>query len=202
KRLLAFLLAFILAATAQRTLNKGGVANDAAILFALAALVFVVAAEGPAPWPELPPRRPWPRWALGLAGGALLLGIAAFVLFWRGRGLPTQFSGPAFWLWLASFPLFLVAVGLGEKPSLSENTPHAPRNSPLTSRFTFHVSRITHHPSRWELMFLLLILLAALFLRTWQLDAIPNGCQSDECNNGLDALKWLSGAPYTPYAET
>lgn len=205
KRVLAFLLAFILAAVAQRTLSKGGVANDAAILFALAALVFVVAAESPAPWPALPPRRCWPRWALALAGAALLLGIAAFVLFWRGRGLPTQFSGPALWLWLVSIPLFLAATcfeALERQPCPEQSRRNAPCNTPPTSRFTFYVSRLTHHASRWELIILLLIFLAALFLRTWQLDAIPNGCQSDECNNGLDALRWLAGAPYTPYAET
>ena len=39
-------------------------------------------------------------------------------------------------------------------------------------------------------------------MRFHQLDLYPNGCQSDECNNGLDALKWLSGVPYQPYAET
>ena len=39
-------------------------------------------------------------------------------------------------------------------------------------------------------------------MRFYQLDIYPNGCQSDECNNGLDALKWLGGAPYTAYAET
>ena len=51
-------------------------------------------------------------------------------------------------------------------------------------------------------MALIILLIAALFLRVYQIGAFPNGCQSDECNNGMDALKWLSGRPYTPYAET
>ena len=42
KRLLAFILAFILAAVAQRTLSKGGIASDAAIFFGVAALVFEI----------------------------------------------------------------------------------------------------------------------------------------------------------------
>ena len=42
----------------------------------------------------------------------------------------------------------------------------------------------------------------ALFLRVYQINTFPNGCQSDECNNGMDALKWLNGRLYTPYAET
>ena len=55
---------------------------------------------------------------------------------------------------------------------------------------------------RWDLWVLLAILVVAAAVRFYQLDIHPNGCQSDECNNGLDALKWLGGAPYTPYAET
>ncbi|MEI2691806.1 MAG: glycosyltransferase family 39 protein [Anaerolineae bacterium] len=39
-------------------------------------------------------------------------------------------------------------------------------------------------------------------MRFSELGTFPNGCQSDECNNGLDALKWLAGARYMPYAET
>lgn len=54
----------------------------------------------------------------------------------------------------------------------------------------------------YDLLILLVILAAAAFVRLYQLDLYPNGCQSDECNNGLDALKWLSGVPYRPYAET
>ncbi|MBC8447256.1 MAG: glycosyltransferase family 39 protein [Chloroflexi bacterium] len=187
KRLLAFVLAFILAAVAQRTLSKGGVANDAAIFFAVAALVFVASAEKPAPWPQLPSRRRWPRGTLALAAVALLLGIVAFVLFWRGRGSPTQFTGPALWLWLISIPLFLAAVWFGEL---------------RIADCGLRIAKFEIRYSKRELGLLLLILLAAFFLRTWQLDAIPNGCQSDECNNGLDALQWLAGAPYTPYAET
>ena len=56
--------------------------------------------------------------------------------------------------------------------------------------------------AKLEIFCLVLIILGALFLRTYQLDVFPNGCQSDECNNGVDALKWLQGQPYTPYAGT
>lgn len=53
-----------------------------------------------------------------------------------------------------------------------------------------------------EIIALIILLLVALFLRVYQINTFPNGCQSDECNNGMDALKWLNGRLYTPYAET
>jgi len=208
KRLVAFILAFTLAAVAQRTLSKGGIPSDAAILFGLAALVFVAAAEKPSTWPSLPPRRRWPRWALALAGVGLLFGVAAFVLFWRARGSSAQFTGPAFWLWLISIPLFLAATWFEEIRDPQSKSQIADRKSQVTNRKSqitnrkSPISNLKSLISNRELIILLLILLAAFFLRTWQLDAIPAGCQSDECNNGLDALEWLAGAPYTPFAET
>jgi 4-amino-4-deoxy-L-arabinose transferase-like glycosyltransferase/sugar lactone lactonase YvrE len=55
--------------------------------------------------------------------------------------------------------------------------------------------------TRLEAFFLILIVLAAFLVRASDPDLIPNGLQSDEGNNGLEALKWLSGAPYSPYSE-
>jgi len=186
-----FIIAFTLAAVAQRTLSKGGIPSDAAIIFGLAALVFVVAAEKPSTWPSSPPRRRWPRWALALAGVALLFGVAAFVLFWRARGSSTQFTGPAFWLWLISIPLFLGATCFGEIRDPQSKSQAADRKSQIANRKSL-VSNLKSLIYNRELIILLLIFLAAFFLRTWQLDAIPVGCQSDECNNGLDALEWLA----------
>ena len=144
KRLLAFILAFTLAAIAQRTLSKGGIPSDAAILFGLAALVFVAAAEKPSTWPSLPPRRRWPRWALALAGVALLFGVAAFILFWRARGSSTQFAGPAFWLWLISIPLFLAATWFEEIRDPQSKPQIADRRSQVTNR----KSQITNRTSQ------------------------------------------------------
>ena len=70
-------------------------------------------------------------------------------------------------------------------------TPHPPRSTP--SAF------LTDH---WDILILVAILLVSVVVRFYQLDTFPNGCQSDECNNGLDALRWLEGARYLPYAET
>ena len=64
---------------------------------------------------------------------------------------------------------------------------------------TVHRSLFTAH---WDLLLLALILAVSAFVRFNQIDVFPNGCQSDECNNGLDALKWLGGAGYLPFAET
>jgi streptogramin lyase/4-amino-4-deoxy-L-arabinose transferase-like glycosyltransferase len=54
---------------------------------------------------------------------------------------------------------------------------------------------------RWEWPLLLFLVVLAFAVRSWQLDTYPNGIQSDESNNANDALKWLAGAPYTPYSE-
>ncbi|MEZ4767221.1 MAG: PA14 domain-containing protein [Caldilineales bacterium] len=74
------------------------------------------------------------------------------------------------------------------------------------SRPTHYASRITHYASRltahWDVLILVAILLFSAAVRFHQLDTFPNGCQSDECNNGLDALRWLDGARYLSYAET
>jgi DNA-binding beta-propeller fold protein YncE len=197
KRLLAFIAAFILAATAQRTLSKGGVPGDAAILFALAAAIFAGFAEKPATWPRLPPRKRWRPISMVLTGAAVLIGLAALVLFWVRRGMATQFAGAAFWLWLLCVPLYLIAVWLSEGEAAC---PWRAGQRRLTGAILRLAARISAH--RWELLLLLVILVSALVVRVRSLDAIPNGCQSDECNNGLDALKWLGGAPYVPYAET
>ena len=181
KQLLAFALALILAAVAQHSLRGGETPSRVAILFLPAALLFLWAADKPAPWPPLPLRRCWPRWSLALTGSGLLLGVIALALFWRPAGSRPQFTGLPLWLWFISIPLFVVGTWFQER------SPHEEKKRDI---------------SRWEIGLLFLILLAAFFLRVWQIDRIPNGCQSDECNNGLDALQWLSGAPYTPYAHT
>ncbi|HSN73535.1 MAG TPA: glycosyltransferase family 39 protein, partial [Anaerolineae bacterium] len=86
-------------------------------------------------------------------------------------------------------------------PLSSEPASQGPRSSITAppSPITAHRSLLTAH---WDLLLLALILAISAFVRFNQLGVFPNGCQSDECNNGLDALKWLGGAGYLPYAET
>ena len=87
-------------------------------------------------------------------------------------------------------------------PASQPATPDTDHRSPITdhrSPITDYRSLITGH---WDLLILAAILLFSVAVRFHQLDAFPNGCQSDECNNGLDALRWLDGARYLPYAET
>ena len=97
-------------------------------------------------------------------------------------------------------------AGSAAVSSTAETRQDEPANtddrSPTTdhrSRFTDYASRITQH---WDLLLLAAILIFSAVVRFYHLNTFPNGCQSDECNNGLDALRWLEGARYLPYAET
>ena len=121
-------------------------------------------------------------------------------------------------LWPLSVVLFVVGTlsGGGSKAGLEE--PERAQPSVEPTDLSIHPSEPPHHRTislshyltgiqawaraHWDLLLLLLILAVAAFVRFHQLDLYPNGCQSDECNNGLDALKWLNGVPYRPYAET
>jgi predicted membrane-bound mannosyltransferase len=78
-------------------------------------------------------------------------------------------------------------------PSPHQNLATETRNPP---------SPISTRHLKLELVLLALIVLVALFLRVYQINTFPNGCQYDEAKNGLDALQWMNGAPYVPYADT
>ena len=138
------------------------------------------------PWPVLPPARSWKRMGLGLALFGVLLAAISMVRFWSGH-----YDEWAFWVWLAAIGLYLVGVWL-DGPSPARGTEvQAERAWPqpkLDRRLVF--------------ILLALILLVAVATRFYALDTFPNGCQSDECNNGMVALNWLQGAPYMPYVET
>lgn len=191
RRLVTILLAFAIALWGISFLrNPGGDPRlDTLLLFIAAGVIFVLAVRAPVPWPTLPDRRVWPRAGLWLTLLALALAGVATLLFWRSPGSPTQFSGLPLWLWLLSLPLFVIGTWLEQRPAAGQVTASAPADDRLRSRWL-------------EVALLLLIVLVGLFLRVYQIDTFPNGCQSDECNNGLDALDWLRGAPYLPYAET
>lgn len=190
-RLVGLFIALVLGIVGQRILTgpQPGIARDALLLFIAAGVVFV--------WNALPPQplrqasqwraRPWPRRGRLLSLAGLALGLASLVLLWRDLQ-----SLPGLLLWPGAVALFVAGTVLEERGPEGQRSDH---RSPVTDRR----SLLTAH---WDLLLLALILLVSAFVRFYQLDVFPNGCQSDECNNGLDALRWLGGAPYTPYAET
>jgi len=183
KRFLYLLIALALALWAQRWLSEGGILSDSAIFFLLGVIIFVAYAEPPRLWPEIGLRRPWPRLGQFLSTAGLVLAGIATVLFWRDLH-----STPGLWLWLAAIPLYIAG-------SWSSREIEGGKQGAKTDERRL-VSR------GWEIALLVAILAFATFSRFYQLDVVPNGCQSDECNNGLDAVRWLQGAPYTVYAET
>ncbi|NOZ71071.1 MAG: hypothetical protein GXP38_04030, partial [Chloroflexi bacterium] len=187
-RLLYLIIALILALVAQHWLTEGGIPRDALIFFVLGGGLFAWAAEAPPSWPALPGRRRWQRWGLALAVAAVVVVLAvAFTRFWSG-----QYGGWGLWLWLLAVVAYMVGTWIEEPVESAATEPDKIGNSSLPSYLN----------PRLVLILLLAILLIATAVRFYALDTYPNGCQSDECNNGLDALKWLSGAPYMPYAET
>ena len=186
-RLIYLLIALILALVGQRWLTDGGIPRDSLIVFLIAGILFAIAARAPSPWPSLPLRRKWQYRGIALAGIALALTAIASIQFWSGT-----YGGWAFWLWLLAIPIFLFGAWL-DLPSPDPETEETAANAWLDIVLDRRVA----------LLLLLGIILVAAAIRFYALDVYPNGCQSDECNNGLDALKWLSGNyPYLPYAET
>ena len=190
RRLTILLIAVVIALWAENVARADDtVLRDALLLYLLAGGLFVAAARPPERWPPLGPRTRWQPRALAITVAGLGLGLLALLGFWLRKDV---YTGWPLILWLVGTALTLVGAWLDGRGRALEN-PRPPRPSygpraPLDRRT--------------EIALLLLILVIALFLRTWHLDTIPNGCQSDECNNALDALRWLRGAPYIPYAGT
>ena len=185
-QLLGLLLALVLAIIAQNWLGDGAL-KSALLLYALAGGVFVWFARAPEPWPALPPRRNWPKPGWFLAGVGVILTLIALA----GGFVSEQYGGWALWVWLAGVVIFLLGIWLdGPSPDLkAEKEASLARYTPVMRR-------------RTVLIFLTLILAVAIFARFYALGAYPHGLQSDEANNGLDALKWLGGVGWMPYAET
>ncbi|MCO6451536.1 MAG: glycosyltransferase family 39 protein [Caldilineales bacterium] len=186
-RLIYLLIALILALVGQRWLSGGGITRDSAIVFLIAGVIFALASRRPSPWPDIPLRRKWQYRGIALAAIALVLTAIASTSFWSG-----VYGGWAFWLWLVAIVLFVISLWL-DLPSPD------PKAEEQASRAWLDIVL----DRRVAALLLLVIILLAAAVRFYALDVYPNGCQSDECNNGLDALKWLSGNyPYIPYAET
>ncbi|MCD6291374.1 MAG: glycosyltransferase family 39 protein, partial [Anaerolineae bacterium] len=188
RRLAGVLAALGLAVWGQRILLMGGQRHDAVLLFLAAGLTFAFSAPPLPEWPALPERRPWPQYAQIVAGLALALAVVATGFFWLD-----EHSKIGLWLWLIAIPLYAFGAWDAESERFWQGQ---------SLREEWRRLRGWIIAYRWELMWLMVILLLAAFARFYQLDTIPNGCQSDEGNNGLDALRWLHGAPYTVYAET
>jgi hypothetical protein len=150
------------------------------ILFVCGCVLFVLASPRPISWPNLPAKVEFVRWQNWIVGLSVIFSVIAFIIFWAGNNNPEQFTGLPLLLWVISLLTFWVGVRSFRRSASTEKKKGA----------------------RVEILFLVLIILGSFFLRTYQLDVFPNGCQSDECNNGVDALKWLQGQPYTPYAGT
>ena len=181
KRLVLVLGGLALAVVAQRGLaSKAFTPLDGVLLYAAASALFLWGApprpqeEGGSPLPRVRDRRVW-----ALAGAGLACGIAAGSLFWRNWADPLALA-----LWVGSVLLF------GGAAFLADQEP-GPRRAPPREV-----------PRRWEWLLLACIVLLAFAVRAWRVDLYPNGCQSDECNNGMDALWWLQGMPYTPFRLT
>lgn len=176
-------------------------------------------------------QRDWPRWAFGLTIFSVILAAVGIVLFWQAPPGDLQFTGLPLTLWLISIPLFIVgawpngrnlpepagALAGAEETEAAAESPDALEVTPTLEALPTPVVTVPDPASRarrpfaaalrtWlarpEIIALIILLAVAFFLRVYQINTFPNGCQSDECNNGMDALKWLNGRPYTPYAET
>ncbi len=190
KRFSLLVLAVVIALWAEVTARADDtVLRDAVFLYLLSGFIFVKAAWPPDRWPALESRPPWRRDALVLTAAGVGLGALALLGFWLRRDV---YTGWPLVLWLGGTGLILLGTWWDGRGREVENPPESPLQYGMHAR----LDRGT------EIALLLLVLIFALLLRTWHLGQMPHGCQSDECNNALDALRWLHGEPYTPYAGT
>jgi hypothetical protein len=176
-----------LALFAGQGLGERFTLGEASLIFAVAAGLFLYGAPPPL-WGQkgqagaLAAASLFPPGAQRNVQGvilALILAGAGGMLLWGEMG-----SLPGLLLWGASMGLLLASVWrLNQAPHQEQATPR----------------------KRWgflaEMALLGIILAVALGVRLWQWEFFPNGLQSDEANNAMEALKWLSGAAYSPYSE-
>ena len=190
KRLSLLVLAIVVALWAETTARADdAILRDAVLLYLLAGGLFISAAWPPERWPALGPRLPWRRAGLALAVGGTLAGALALLGFWLRRDV---YTGWPLVFWLGGTALLLLGTWWDGRGRDEENP------SPPSTPYGLYAPLA----ARTEITLLLLILVVAFFLRTWHIGQMPHGCQSDECNNALDAMRWLRGEPYTPYAGT
>ncbi len=186
RSLLGILTSLLLAVIAQKWLGEGRISAGIA-LYVLAGGAFAWFAAGPQAWPPLPQRRGWER----IGWGAALAGAALVVIATLGGFAREQYGGWALWVWLGGLALFFAGVwwdDISPEPQMEARAAQPFHPGVMRRRSLF--------------IALILILVVAIFARFYALSVYPHGLQSDEANNGLDALKWLNGAGWTPYAET
>jgi 4-amino-4-deoxy-L-arabinose transferase-like glycosyltransferase/sugar lactone lactonase YvrE len=163
--------ALCLAFVGQIYFSHEGPAIDGIILFSLAALCLLV----------IPPRRDDSpseerqtrkpdKLSLVLIGLGVLSVVLCLVDLYLSRT-----SNRALFLWVAGVGLFVAGFWLGSaRPKLQMQ--------------------------RQEALVLGLILLVALFMRTYRLDTMPAGIYLDEADNGVWGLRFVQG-PYSPFTE-
>jgi 4-amino-4-deoxy-L-arabinose transferase-like glycosyltransferase/sugar lactone lactonase YvrE len=168
---LAILLALVLAYLGQTYFLQEGPAVDGVILFGLASLCLLL----------VPPRRDGDR-VTGVSEAPLArlprvlvgLGLASVCLCLVDLYVNVA-SDTALVAWLLGLGLFVAGFWLGSW-------------------------RPGWRLERREFLFLIVILLVALFMRTYDLGEMPPGVYLDEADNGVWALRFLGG-PYSPFTE-
>jgi sugar lactone lactonase YvrE len=168
---LAIALALALGCLGQTLFSRPGPAVDGIIVFTLGTLCLLV----------IPPRRDEPspdhtgEAALGMAN-VVLMGIGIFlVLLCLGDLYLHKSSTPALVLWIAGAALFVPGVSIGAiRPEL--------------------------RLERREILALGLIMILALFMRTYRLADMPPALYLDEADNGIWGLRFVE-EPYSPFTE-
>ncbi|MBE7468232.1 MAG: hypothetical protein DPW09_14550 [Anaerolineae bacterium] len=184
-RLALIALTLALAAAGQYLLINNSL-WDGLLLYLLAALLFV-RIPGSAKLSSL--NYAWPGLAkpiqvrqgfiqtlgLGVLGGAVLLGLAAYLAFGQNVNQPQAW---AFYLYsLAALVLGVVLLTReGETRSLWPQSALG----------------------RWLLVFILGL---AVFMRLWQIDHLPFGTWYDEAISGLQGVRWNNDPAYRPQFE-
>ena len=164
-------VALLLGFLGQTYFLQEGPAVDGVILFGLASLCLLV----------VPPRRDGePRTTvletrLGKVSLLLLALGSVLVCLCLVDLYVNMASNRALVAWLVGLGLFVAGFWLGS-------------------------SRPGWRLERRELLVLIVILLVALFLRTYRLGEMPPGVYLDEADNGVWALRFLEG-PYSPFTE-
>jgi len=168
---LALAVALGLGFLGQTYFSHEGPAVDGIILFALASLfLLVVPPRREDPPPQGPSEGKLGKTHLLLIGLGFLFLCLALVDLYL-----CQASNRALVAWLAGLVLFVAGFWLGS-------------------------TRPVWRLDRRELLILALILLAALFMRTYQLNGMPAGVYLDEADNAVWSLRFLEG-PYSPFTE-
>jgi 4-amino-4-deoxy-L-arabinose transferase-like glycosyltransferase/sugar lactone lactonase YvrE len=171
KAALAVLLALGLAYLGQVYLLSEGPALDGVILFGLASLFLLALA--PRTDEEMRTTVTGARWG---RMNLLLVGLGlVFVCLCLVDLYVSEASNRALVAWLLGLGLFVAGFSVG---------------SP----------RPAWRLKRREVLILVLILLVALFMRTYRLREMPPGLYLDEADNGVWALRFLE-EPYSPFTE-